>query len=239
MDTSCDRDPGHRRAVVLAIAAYVFRKRQAQQIEERREEAQGTREEARAAERRAEQARLQAEEQAERAQREQAAAEELQRKADEVDPDVDRRRDRGCDEGREGPRAPLVPQPHAVLAVALQLDELERPQRERAVRQRRTAADQRRRHGQHQLVEQVGREDLAGEVAAADEPRSLNPRASISRTSSARSPANGSTSSAPASGASDSACVTIHVGLSPYGHEPCRTMKSQVRAPMISESTPA
>jgi len=66
-----------------------------------------------------------------------------------------------------------------------------------------------------------------------------NPRAPISCTSSARSPANSSTGSAPASGANDSAWVTIHVGLSLYGHEPCRTMKSQVRAPMISESTPA
>ena len=75
--------------IVLAIAAYMFRKRQAAQVEERREEAQGTREEARASERRAEQARLEAEEQAERARREQAAAEDLQRKADEVDPDVD------------------------------------------------------------------------------------------------------------------------------------------------------
>ena len=49
--------------IVLAIAAYVIRKRQAHQVEERRVEAQGTREEARATERRAEQARLQAEEQ--------------------------------------------------------------------------------------------------------------------------------------------------------------------------------
>ena len=77
------------RLIVLAIAAYVVRKRQAHQVEERRVEAQGTREEARATERRAEQARLQAEEQAERARNEQAAAEDLKRRADELDPDVD------------------------------------------------------------------------------------------------------------------------------------------------------
>ena len=74
--------------IVLAIGVYIMRKRQAERIEERRVEAQGTREEARATERRAEQARLQAEEQAERARRERAAAEDLQRKADELDPDV-------------------------------------------------------------------------------------------------------------------------------------------------------
>jgi uncharacterized protein HemX len=75
--------------IVLAIAWWLVKQRQAQRVEEHRAEAQDHREDARATERRAEQARLEAEEQAERARREQAAADDLKRQADEVDPDVE------------------------------------------------------------------------------------------------------------------------------------------------------
>ena len=68
-----------------------------------------------------------------------------------------------------------VPEPHAVVAETLQLDQLELPQRKLSVGQRRPAPDQRGRNAQHELVEQVCRQQLAGEVAAADQPRSLEP----------------------------------------------------------------
>ena len=75
--------------VVLAVGAYLARQRQAQQLEERRVEADEQRSLAETKAREAEQARLAAEEQAERARARQEEAEEHRRQADEVDPDVE------------------------------------------------------------------------------------------------------------------------------------------------------
>jgi hypothetical protein len=66
-------------------------------------------------------------------------------------------------------------QAHAVVTEALHSRQREPPQRKRAVGERRPAADERGRDRQDQLVEQVGRQQLAGEVAAADEPGAPQP----------------------------------------------------------------
>ena len=74
--------------VVFGLGYYLVRKRQEQQLEEKRAEAGQLRQEADTSARRAEQAKLQAEEQAERARKEQEAADERRRQAAEID-DVD------------------------------------------------------------------------------------------------------------------------------------------------------
>ena len=124
----------------------------------------------------------------------------------------------------------LIAHPHAVLAEALHLRKGEQSLREHTIRESRAAADEGGSSREDQLVEQVGVEQLAGEVAAADKPG-----------------ARVASGADPADELGEVARVRLddrvlergqllgvrddRVGLPAYGQEPCATMKSQVALP--------